>query len=125
MRARTLLAAAAAACGLLTGPAGSASADQSAQDTINELQKQGYTVTIDKVGTGPMSKCVVTSVRNPNTVTQWVPYVGPGLGSRGGSFLVPVVTSQSIAVSLDCSQRCAGWFRRPRAAAQRQRRKAR
>ena len=90
MRARTLLAAAAAACGLLTGPAGSASADQSAQDTINELQKQGYTV---------------TSVRNPNTVTQWVPYVGPGLGSRGGSFLVPVVTSQSIAVSLDCSQR--------------------
>ena len=105
MRARTLLAAAAAACGLLTGPAGSASADQSAQDTNNELQKQGYTVTIDKVGTGPMSKCVVTSVRNPNTVTQWVPYVGPGLGSRGGSFLVPVVTSQSIAVSLDCSQR--------------------
>ena len=105
MRARTLLAAAAAACGLLTGPAGSASADQSAQDTINELQKQGYTVTIDKVGTGPMSKCVVTSVRNPNTVTQCVPYVGPGLGSRGGSFLVPVVTSQSIAVSLDCSQR--------------------
>lgn len=105
MRTRTLIAAAAAACGLLTGPAGLASADQSAQDTINELQKQGYVVTIDKVGTGPMSKCVVTSVRNPNTVTQWVPYVGPGLGSRGGSFLVPVVTSQSISVSLDCSQR--------------------
>ena len=105
MRTRTLIAAAAAACGLLTGPAGPASADQSAQDTINELQKQGYVVTIDKVGTGPMSKCIVTSVRNPNTVTQWVPYVGPGLGSRGGSFLVPVVTSQSISVSLDCSQR--------------------
>lgn len=105
MRARTFFAAAAAACGLLTGPAGLASADQSAQDTINELQKQGYVVTIDKVGTGPMSKCIVTSVRNPNTVTQWVPWVGPGLGSRDGSFLVPVVTSQSISVSLDCSQR--------------------
>lgn len=105
MRTTASLAAAAVICGLLSGPAGLASADQSAQDTINELQRQGYVVTIDKVGTGPMSKCVVTSVRNPNTVTQWVPWVGPGLGSRGGSFLVPVVTSQSISVSLDCSQR--------------------
>lgn len=105
MRARVVIAAAVAGCGLLTGPAAAAWADQSAQDTISDLQKQGYTVTLDKIGTGPMSKCVVTSVRNPNTVTQWVPWVGPGLGSRDGSFLVPVVTSQSITVSLDCSQR--------------------
>lgn len=105
MRRRLMLAVAAAACGLLSGPAATAWADKSAQDTINELQRQGYTVTIDKVGTGPMSKCIVTSVRNPNTVTQWVPWVGPGLGTRDGSFLVPVVTSQSISVSLDCSQR--------------------
>ncbi|HPX35630.1 MAG TPA: hypothetical protein PLH92_04385 [Mycobacterium sp.] len=105
MLARIGLAAAAAVCGLLTVPTATAWADQSAQDTISELQKQGYTVTLDKIGTGPMSKCIVTSVRNPNTVTQWVPWVGPGLGSRDGSFLVPVVTSQSITVSLDCSQR--------------------
>jgi len=38
-------------------------------------------------------------------MTQWVPYVGPGLGSREGTFLVPVVTSQNITVSLDCTQR--------------------
>jgi len=100
-----LAAAAAAACGVLAGPAGPAWAEESAQDTINRLQKEGYTVTLDKIGTGPMSKCVVTSVRNPQTVTQWVPYVGPGLGRFDSSFLVPVVTSQSIAVSLDCSQR--------------------
>ena len=105
MRARTMLAAGAVAGGLLAGSAATAWADQSAQDTINELQRQGYTVTLDKMGTGPMSKCVVTSVRNPNTVTQWVPWVGPGLGTRDGSFLVPVVTSQSISVSLDCTQR--------------------
>lgn len=105
MRARTMLAAGAATCGLLVGPAAIAWADQSAQDTINELQRQGYTVTLDKMGTGPLSKCIVTSVRNPNTVTQWVPWVGPGLGTRDGSFLVPVVTSQSISVSLDCTQR--------------------
>lgn len=100
-----LCAALAAAAAVLAGPAGLAAADQSAQDTINDLQDQGYTVTIDKVGTGPISKCVVTSVRNPNTVTQWVPYVGPGLGSRDGTFLVPVVTSKTISVSLDCTRR--------------------
>lgn len=97
---------AAVALGLAFGPAVPASADESAQDVINDLQRQGYTVTVDKVGTGPLSKCVVTSVRNPNTVTQWVPYVGPGLGNRDdGTFLVPVVTSQTISVSLDCTQR--------------------
>ncbi|MFN0142642.1 MAG: hypothetical protein ACKVP6_04245 [Mycobacterium sp.] len=105
MRRLAILVVTAAACGVLAAPAGWAWADESAQDTVNRLQKEGYTVTIDKIGTGPMSSCVVASVRNPQTMTQWVPYVGPGLGSRGSNFLVPVVTSQTISVSLNCSQR--------------------
>jgi len=104
MRRYATLAAVAAACGVMAGPAGPAWADESAQDTIARLQKEGYSVTIDKIGTGPMSSCVVTSVRNPQTVTQWTPYVGPGLGNNS-TFLVPVVTSQTISVSLNCSQR--------------------
>ena len=104
MRRYATLAAVAAACGVRAGPAGPAWADESAQDTIARLQKEGYSVTIDKIGTGPMSSCVVTSVRNPQTVTQWTPYVGPGLGNNS-TFLVPVVTSQTISVSLNCSQR--------------------
>ena len=104
MRRITMLAATAAAFGVLAGPAGSAWAEESVQDTISDLQQQGYQVQIDKIGTGPMSKCVITSIRNPQTVTQWVPFVGPGLGSEG-RFLVPVVTSQTISVSMDCSQR--------------------
>lgn len=99
-----ILVAVAVAYGVLAGPAGAARADESAQDTITRLQKDGYSVTIDKIGTGPMSSCVVTSVRNPQTVTQWMPYVGPGLGNNS-TFLVPVVTSQSISVSLNCPQR--------------------
>jgi hypothetical protein len=99
----TALAAAAAAVTVVAAPAGPAWATESAQETISDLQRQGYAVQIDKIGTGPLSKCVVTSVRNPQTVTQWVPYVGPGLGDQG-TFLVPVVTSQTISVSLDCSQ---------------------
>ena len=103
MRRIVMFAAVVAGCGLSAGPAGSAWADKSAQDTISDLQRQGYQVQIDKIGTGPLSQCVVTSVRNPMTVTQLVPYVGPGLGSRGGNFLMPAVTSQTISVSLDCS----------------------
>lgn len=105
MLTRATLAAAMTAAAVLTLPAGEAAAEENAQDVINDLQREGYTVTIDRVGTGPLSKCVVLSVRNPQTVTQWVPYVGPGLGKLDGGFLVPVVTSQSISVSLDCSQR--------------------
>ncbi len=104
MRKSAPVAAVMAGLAVAAAPAGAAWAEESAQETINELQKQGYSVQVDKIGTGPMSKCVVTSVRNPQTLTQWVPYVGPGLGDRG-SFLIPVVTSQTIAVSLDCSQR--------------------
>ena len=105
MRSIATLAAAAAALAIVAGPAGAARSDESAQDTISQLQRQGYAVQIDKIGTGPLSKCVVTGVRNPQTLTQWVPYVGPGLGNVDGNFLVPVVTSQTISVSLDCSQR--------------------
>lgn len=102
MRTNRALAAAVAVCGALGAPAAAASADQSAQETITQLQQQGYTVTIDKVGTAPMSQCIVTSVRNPQTLTQWVPYVGPGKG-EGNTVLIPVVTSQTISVSLDCT----------------------
>lgn len=99
---RTVLSAAVGAIAVLAAPAGTAWAE-TAQETISRLQQQGYAVQIDKIGTGPMSKCVVTSVRSPHTVTQWVPYVGPGLGDVE-SFLVPVITSRTIAVSLDCSR---------------------
>ena len=102
MRTVLALAAVAAVGGIVAGPAATAWAEESAQSTINQLQQQGYTVNIDRIGTGPLSKCVVTSVRNPQTMTQWVPYVGPGKGNDR-TILVPVVTSQTISVSLDCS----------------------
>ncbi|WP_445166737.1 hypothetical protein ACTXG7_23300 [Mycolicibacterium sp. Dal123E01] len=105
MRTTLAFAAAVAVGGIIAGPAATASADESAQSTISQLQQQGYTVNIDRIGTGPMSKCVVTNVRNPQTLTQWVPYTGPGRGNSDRTILVPVVTSQTISVSLDCSAR--------------------
>ena len=98
----TLAAVAAGVFGVIAAPAGLASAERSAQEVISELQDQGYTVNIDRIGTGPMSDCVVTNVRNPQQVTQWVPYTGPG--RDGDNFLILDVISQSISVTLDCSR---------------------
>jgi hypothetical protein len=97
-------AAALAACAMVAGPAGIASTQPSSPyETIRQLETEGYTVNIDRVGTAPLNECVVTSVRNPQTVTQWVPYTGPG---RNGDdrVLVQVVTSRTISVSLNCSR---------------------
>ncbi|MFL0176261.1 hypothetical protein [Mycobacterium sp. SMC-13] len=85
----------------MLAPAGLAAAE-SAQDTINRLQSEGYVVTIDKLGTAPVSECTVTSVRNPQQTTQLVPWVGPGLGRNSNSILLPQ-TSRTISVSLDCT----------------------
>jgi hypothetical protein len=93
----------AGACAAMIAPAGLASAE-TAQEVINDLQSKGYTVTIDKIGTAPISECTVTSVRNPQNVTQLVPYVGPGLGGNDNRLLVPATVSQTISVSLNCSR---------------------
>jgi hypothetical protein len=97
-----LAAVAAGVCGVIAAPAGFASAEESAQEVISRLQSEGYTVNIDRVGTAPMDQCVVTNVRNPQQVKQWVPYTGPG--KDGDRVLVQVVTSQTISVTLNCSR---------------------
>ncbi|RDH78290.1 hypothetical protein DVS77_12200 [Mycolicibacterium moriokaense] len=102
-----LLAAAAVGAGAALAAPGIASADdgRSPQQVISDLQSQGYTVNIDRIGTAPMDKCVVTNVRNPQSVQQWVPYIGPGRNGFGGDrALVLQTTSQTISVTLDCSR---------------------
>jgi hypothetical protein len=97
-----LAAVVAGVCGALAAPAGLASAEETPGQLISRLQNEGYTVNIDRVGTAPLDQCVVTNVRNPQQVTQWVPYTGPG--RDGNRVLVQVVTSQSISVTLNCSR---------------------
>ena len=100
----TLAAAAVGACASLIAP-GIASAEEDAQATISRLQDEGYTVNIDRTGSAPLSECVVTNVRNPKSVQQWVPYIGPGRGAFGGDrALVLQTVSQSISVTLDCNR---------------------
>ena len=102
----TMTALAATAVALLLGPAGQASAEtgpsNSAAVTIGQLEAEGYTVNVDRVGSAPLSQCVVTSVRNPQQQTRLVPLNG-GRGRRDR--FIEVVVSRSISVSLDCSSR--------------------
>ena len=101
MRKTRILAAGALGVCALAASAGLASADEgeSAQETIQKLQDDGYNVTIDKIGTAPLSECVVTSVRNPQQFTQ----LKPLLGGNNEGVLFPQIISQPISVSLDCS----------------------
>ena len=96
--ATTIAALAISGLGVVAGPAGLASADETAGQTIANLEAQGYTVNIDRVGAGPLSECVVTSVRNPQTNSEYVGVVGD---DEDGA--VRVITSQTISVSLDCT----------------------
>jgi hypothetical protein len=98
MRTARAIVVAGAAAGVLVAPAGIAAAEMTAAETIANLEAQGYTVNIDRVGAGPLSDCVVTNVRNPQTNSEYVGVVGddePGA--------VRVITSQTISVSLNCT----------------------
>ncbi|MET0474729.1 MAG: hypothetical protein ABW001_08825 [Mycobacterium sp.] len=102
----TFVTSAAAVCVSLVLSPGIAHAEQTAQETIDQLQSEGYTVNVDRVGSGRIDDCVVTSVRNPQTQTRNIrEYYGrrDENGDRK-SRIIQVVVSQSISVSLDCSR---------------------
>ena|ERR1700682_4789258 len=96
-----------AACGAIGAPAGFASAAQSAVETIGLLEAEGYHVYIGRIGDAPLEQCIVTSIRNPQTVTKLVRVDRRGKhggGDEDNFDLVVVVDSKSISVSLDCTR---------------------
>ena len=103
MRALRSVAATAAATGVILAPAGFAAADPikpgNAQTTIGELEATGYDVVIDRVGSAPINQCIVTSVRNPQVVTETI-----AVGRGEDRELITVVKSRSITVSLNCER---------------------
>ncbi|MCW2690661.1 MAG: hypothetical protein JWR37_5551 [Mycobacterium sp.] len=56
------------AASALAGPSGVGSA----QDTVNTLESSGYTVVLNKIGTSPLDRCTVASIRPGETVTRRV-----------------------------------------------------
>jgi len=93
-----------AATALMLAPAAHAAAQPvqpgNAQQTIDQLESEGYDVILDRVGSAPINQCIVTSVRNPQEVTQTL-VVGKGKDRE----LITVVVSRSITVSLNCDRR--------------------
>lgn len=97
--------AAAAALGVLLGPAGQAAAeDQSPFVVIEQLELAGYTVNVDRIGSAPIEECTVTEVRNPQEVTESVTVLDRD-GHHGDVDVdvIDVVVRQSISVTLDCT----------------------
>ena len=90
---------------LATAVAAPAYADDDAQRTITQLQQEGYTVNVDRVGSKRTQDCVVTGVRNPQTQTDFVrDYYGKRDEDGNRKYrIVEVVVSKSISVSLDCT----------------------
>jgi hypothetical protein len=91
-----LIGIAAAACGILTVPAAIASAQESAQLTIANLEAQGFDVRVNRIGSAPLNQCVVTDIRNARNRTELV---------RRGDDLIEVVKQRNITVTADCSRR--------------------
>jgi hypothetical protein len=72
------------------------SADTGATGTIADLEQQGYNVRIDRVGSGALSTCKVTDVRNPITTTRI---------DRNARADQPqtIVLNKTVNVSLNCT----------------------
>lgn len=68
--------------------------ETSAAVTIAGLRAQGYTVSIDRVGSAPIEECRITNIRNPHE--EWA----TGRDSDGERY--EVLVSKTIIFSLAC-----------------------
>ncbi len=64
---------------------------ESAIVTIGRLEAEGFHVNVDRVGAGPLDRCVVTSIRNPQEETRLI-RVDNG---HGRDVVVPIVVRLS------------------------------
>jgi hypothetical protein len=65
----------------------------SAQDTVNELENNGYKVVVNKLGSGPLDRCAVDSVRPGEMVTH--------AAAAGGDFVSRIVY-QTVYLTAKC-----------------------
>ena len=97
---------AAAACVRRSRPPAVAHADQTAQETIDQLQSEGYTVNVDRVGSGPHRRLRRHQRPQPADPDPQTSATTTARGTRtaiASTAIVEVVVSRSISVSLDCT----------------------
>jgi hypothetical protein len=81
------------AVGLSAGAQAVPSGIGSAQDTVNELEDNGFKVVLNKMGAGPLDHCTVDSVRPGETVTRSV---------QNGGELVNQIVYQTVYLTAKC-----------------------
>jgi hypothetical protein len=81
------------AVGLPGGAQAAPSGIGSAQDTVNELEKNGFKVVLNKMGEGPLDHCTVDSVRPGMTVIRPV---------QNGGALVNQIVYQTVYLTAKC-----------------------
>jgi hypothetical protein len=81
------------ALGLPAGAHAAPSGIGSAQDTVNELEDNGFKVVLNKMGAGPLDHCTVDSVRPGETVTRPV---------QSGGDLVNQIVYQTVYLTAKC-----------------------
>ena len=65
----------------------------SAEDTVNELEHNGFKVVLNKMGAAPLDRCTVDSVRPGETVTRLV---------QNGDQLVNETVYQTVYLTAKC-----------------------
>lgn len=85
----------AAVIGLAGTAAAAPSGPVSAQETINQLEAEGYTVVVNRVGTTPLSEASVVSVRPGQTYSRTDSSV-PG----GRDTVKTIVTDKTVYVDV-------------------------
>jgi hypothetical protein len=94
--ATAMVAGAAAAIVALAAPAAAApTGPGNAQQTINELQTQGYTVIVNRIGTAPLDQATVVAVRPGQTYSRTDTGV-PGAGND----IYTTVTGKTVYVDV-------------------------
>ena len=83
---------AAAVIGLASPAEAAPSGPGSAQDTISQLQQQGYNVIVNRIGDTPLDQATVVAVRPGQTHDT--------TDSRGGGSIKTTVTSQTVYVDV-------------------------
>jgi hypothetical protein len=87
--------AAAAIVGLAAPAAAAPTGPGNAQQTINELQTQGYTVIVNRIGTAPLDQATVVAVRPGQTFSRTDTGV-PGAGND----IYTTVTGKTVYVDV-------------------------
>ena len=86
----------AAVAASVPAPAAAApSGPSNAQDTVNSLKAQGYSVILSRTGTAPLTQCLVHAIRPGQEVTR-------SDSSGPGDTFTTVVVSKSIYLDVKC-----------------------